>query len=205
MHQERKRDVRLPLKQRKICILDGNVNKNLPRGASFTPVQPHGPKHCALTLLPWWGSWPATITAQQVQHAWLSHDCCTPLGIQGLDSTAARPCRLPRTVYFVLIFKSLTTWLSELRKMSKGEKRGNKLMICSDATPDKIPDGAASLQWANICAHIQVSLEALVLTITTVPSKNKPPCGERMNKELSGVAPPSVNRPPARNNLWVSI
>lgn len=125
--------------------------------------------------------------------------------IQGLDSTPARPCRLPRTIYFALIFKSLTTWLSELRKMSKGEKRGNKLMICSDATPDKILDGAASLQWANICAHIQVSLEALVLTITTVPSGNKPPCGEWMNKELSGVAPPSVNRPPAHNNLWVSI
>lgn len=35
-------------------------------------------------------------------------------------------------------------------------------------TLDQIPDGAVSLQWANIPTRIQVSLEAMVLTITTV-------------------------------------
>lgn len=95
-------------------------------------------------------------------------------------------------------------WLSELSKMKTGEER-NKLMICSDVTLDKVPDGAAPLQWASIRVHIQVSLEALVLTITIAPSESKPPRGARMNKELSRTGPPSANRPPARNNLWVSI
>lgn len=70
-------------------------------------------------------------------------------------------------------------WWSQLNQRKRKRERGvglgggTKLMICSKDTPDQIPDGAALLLWANIHAHIQVSLEALVLTITTVPERER--------------------------------
>lgn len=48
-------------------------------------------------------------------------------------------------LHFALTFKNLTAWLSELSKMRTGEER-KKLMICSDDAPDKVPDGAVSIE-----------------------------------------------------------
>lgn len=109
------------------------------------------------------------------------------------------------------IFKGLLPLLSELSKKKQKkthttkQERSNKLMPYPSIALDEIPDGAVSLQWANIPAHIQVSLEAPYWPSQQCRSENKLPCGAQMSKELSSLAPLSVNRPPACTYLQVRI
>lgn len=122
-------------------------------------------------------------------------------------------CRFTCRV-FKLIFKGLLPLFSELSEKRKIQekkhthdktRRSNTWMPYSGIELDEIPDGAVSLQWANIPAHIQVSLEAPYWPSQQCRSENKLPCGAQMSKELSSLAPLSVNRPPACTYLQVWI
>lgn len=106
-------------------------------------------------------------------------------------------------LYCALTFKNLTAWLSELSKMRPGEER-KQLMICSDDTPDKVPDGAASSERV-IAPTSRCPWKLWYWPSQQCRARTSLPRGAWMNKKLSGLAPPSINRHPARNNLWVSI